>query len=242
MLESNVYPGSLQPEDLGTREEEAATWCQVCSTSLTSPSACSVCPLRRAKEGVERSARTGPGEWSVRGSTAGRGTSVGTWWGEYLSTISTLLRPSPTRLQTECGWTVASWWPRRLSGREASWPRWGSGKLCNIGVQYTGEVVSREELEARLTTKYRYLRCRICYVWTSVLFTLRPGQKLHMLPLGEEAVVDATLRGGLARLASHSCGPNTEVVTWLVEVEGRPQACLAMYRWGGCECVTLCPV
>ena len=56
-----------------------------------------------------------------------------------------------------------------------------------------------------------------------------------MLPLGEEAVVDATLRGGLARLASHSCGPNTEVVTWLVEVEGRPQACLAMYRWGRCE-------
>ena len=77
--------------------------------------------------------------------------------------------------------------------------------------QYTGEVVTREELGARLTSKYR------------------PDQKLHVLPLGDEAVVDASLRGGLARLATHSCAPNTEVVTWLAEVEGQPQACLAMY-------------
>ena len=92
MLESNVYPGSLQPEDLGTREEEAATWCQVCSMTLTSPTPCSVCPQRRAREGVERTARTGPGEWSARGSTAGQGRSVGTWWGEYWSPIPALLQ------------------------------------------------------------------------------------------------------------------------------------------------------
>jgi hypothetical protein len=32
-----------------------------------------------------------------------------------------------------------------------------------------------------------------------------------------------------ARLATHSCGPNTEVVTWMVELEGQTQAVLAMY-------------
>ena len=29
VLESNVYPGSLQPGDLGTREEEGDEWCKV---------------------------------------------------------------------------------------------------------------------------------------------------------------------------------------------------------------------
>ena len=77
--------------------------------------------------------------------------------------------------------------------------------------QYTGEVISREEMEVRLTTHYR------------------PGQKLHVLPLGDDAVVDASNKGSLCRLATHSCFPNTEVVTWMVEINGEPRACLAMY-------------
>jgi SET domain-containing protein len=75
--------------------------------------------------------------------------------------------------------------------------------------QYTGEVLTRAEMAARLGDRYQ------------------PGQKLHALPLGEEAVVDATDRGAAARLATHSCGPNTEVVTWMVELEGQTLVALA---------------
>ena len=37
----------------------------------------------------------------------------------------------------------------------------------------------------------------------------RPGQKLHVFPLGDEAVVDSTTRGSVARLAVHSCRCST---------------------------------
>ena len=37
------------------------------------------------------------------------------------------------------------------------------------------------------------------------------------------------MNSAAARLATHSCGPNTEVVTWMVELEGQTQAVLAMY-------------
>ena len=77
--------------------------------------------------------------------------------------------------------------------------------------QYTGEVVTREEMEDRVRSEY----------W--------PGQTLHVLPLATTAVVDATNKGGICRLASHSCSPNTEVVTWMVELDGEPRVCLAMY-------------
>ena len=89
--------------------------------------------------------------------------------------------------------------------------------------QYTGEVITRLEMEARLAATYRcwdtaileyvepvmearttasvraWLQCRVP----------RPGQKLHVFPLGEEAVVDSTTRGSLARLAVHSCRCST---------------------------------
>ena len=37
------------------------------------------------------------------------------------------------------------------------------------------------------------------------------------------------MNSAAARLATHSCGPNTKVVTWMVELEGQTQAVLAMY-------------
>ena len=67
--------------------------------------------------------------------------------------------------------------------------------------QYTGEVLSREELENRMANMYQM------------------GQTLYLLPLGQTAIVDATKKGSLAGLGVHSCDPNAEVKPWLVEVK-----------------------
>ena len=37
------------------------------------------------------------------------------------------------------------------------------------------------------------------------------------------------MNSAAARLATHSCGLNTKVATWMVELEGQTQAVLAMY-------------
>jgi len=73
--------------------------------------------------------------------------------------------------------------------------------------QYTGQVLTKQKLEERITTEYT------------------KQQKLYVLPLTQELVVDATLKGSITRLACHSCSPNTEVVPW--KVQGLD--CLAMY-------------
>ena len=67
--------------------------------------------------------------------------------------------------------------------------------------QYTGEVLSREELENRMANMYQM------------------GQTLYLLPLGQTAIVDATKKGSIARLGVHSCDPTAEVKPWLVEVK-----------------------
>ena len=66
--------------------------------------------------------------------------------------------------------------------------------------QYTGEVLTREEMDSRLNSVYQ------------------GGQALYMLPICSTAVVDATGKGSIARLGGHSCDPNAEVKPWLVEV------------------------
>ena len=68
-------------------------------------------------------------------------------------------------------------------------------------VQYTGEVIAVEELENRISNLYQ------------------TGQPLYLLPLGQTALVDATLKGSIARLGVHSCDPSAEVKPWLVEVK-----------------------
>lgn len=73
--------------------------------------------------------------------------------------------------------------------------------------QYTGQVVAKQGLEEKINKEYT------------------KQQKLHVLPLNQELVVDATAKGSICRLACHSCAPNTEVVAW--KVEGLD--CLAMY-------------
>ena len=66
--------------------------------------------------------------------------------------------------------------------------------------QYTGEVLTKEEMDSRLKSVYQ------------------GGQALFMLPIGSTAVVDATRKGSIARLGGHSCDPNAEIKPWLVEV------------------------
>ena len=51
----------------------------------------------------------------------------------------------------------------------------------------------------------------------------RPGQKLHVFPLGDEAVVDSTTRGSVARLAVHSCRCSTGHTSTLVAAHCRTE-------------------
>jgi len=73
--------------------------------------------------------------------------------------------------------------------------------------QYTGQLVTRDDLEDRLAKLYR------------------PEQRIHVLPLNKVWVVDATTKGSIARLATHSCAPNVSVEVWLVD----GMDCLGMF-------------
>ena len=173
VLDVNLYSGSLEPEDLGTREDESEVWCQ-CPPPQEGLGGCG--------EGCDNRARR------------------------------VECKKEYCRAGVECENMPISnlsadkvWWDQ---GRLVATEEVMAGRFL---AQYTGEVISREEMEVRLATHYR------------------PGQKLHVLPLGDDAVVDASNKGSLCRLATHSCFPNTEVVTWMVEINGDSRACLAMY-------------
>eukprot|EP00092_Neocalanus_flemingeri_P041191 GFUD01044851.1.p1 GENE.GFUD01044851.1~~GFUD01044851.1.p1 ORF type:complete len:723 (+),score=194.21 GFUD01044851.1:60-2228(+) len=73
--------------------------------------------------------------------------------------------------------------------------------------QYTGQVLAKKELDERIVKEYT------------------KQQKLYVLPLNQDLVIDASIKGSICRLACHSCSPNAEVVAW--KVEGLD--CLAMY-------------
>jgi len=75
--------------------------------------------------------------------------------------------------------------------------------------QYTGQVMTRDKFEEILNNEY----------------VLSQNLRLHVLPLSVDLVVDATAKGSICRLASHSCAPNAEINVW--KVEGVD--CLAMY-------------
>jgi len=75
--------------------------------------------------------------------------------------------------------------------------------------QFTGQVMTRDTFEQKLSTEY----------------VNNGNLKLHVIPLNAELVVDATIKGSVCRLASHSCSPNTEITVWRVEA----LECLAVY-------------
>jgi len=75
--------------------------------------------------------------------------------------------------------------------------------------QYTGQVMTRESFEDKLRNEY----------------INNESLKLHVIPLTEDLVIDATSKGSVCRVACHSCSPNTEISVW--KVEGFD--CLAMY-------------
>jgi len=72
--------------------------------------------------------------------------------------------------------------------------------------QYTGQIVSKQKLEEKLSTESN-------------------AKKQYVLPLSKDLVIDATDKGSICRLACHSCSPNAEVEVW--KVEGLD--CLALY-------------
>lgn len=69
--------------------------------------------------------------------------------------------------------------------------------------EYTGEVVSNDEMQRRLTTVYK-------------------GRKhFYGLSLGPGTVIDSGTRGSAARFANHSCAPNCEMQKWHVKGQSR---------------------
>ena len=63
--------------------------------------------------------------------------------------------------------------------------------------QYTGEVMTKETFKARLEGEYA-----------------QQDLSLHVFPLTEELVVDATSKGSIIRFAGHSCLPTAEISVW----------------------------
>ena len=173
VLEVNLYSGSLELEDLNTKDEDTELWCKCLPPSKGEGGCGEGCENRMRRVECRR---------------------------EYC------------RAGDECdNMAISNRTPDKVSlvsGRLVSTEGVDPGQFL---AQYTGEVISRQELSVRLMNDYK------------------AGQNLYVFPLGDVAVVDATNKGGQCRLAIHSCCPNTEIVPWMVELGGEPQLCLAMY-------------
>ena len=96
---------------------------------------------------------------------------------------------------------IANGWSERVVTKQGKLVAMEALPAGTFLAQYTGEVLSKGELESRMANVYQ------------------KGQTLYMQPLGKTAVVDATKKGSIARLGVHSCDPSAEVKPWLVEVK-----------------------
>ena len=74
-----------------------------------------------------------------------------------------------------------------------------------IIVEYTGEIITQEECEARMRTQYKDAEC------------------YYLMDFDQGMILDAT-RGSIARFINHSCEPNCRMIKWTVQ--GKPRMAL----------------
>ncbi|KAL2847249.1 histone-lysine N-methyltransferase ash1 [Aspergillus pseudoustus] len=73
-------------------------------------------------------------------------------------------------------------------------------------LEYTGEIITKDECLARILTTYKSDKCS------------------YLLSIDKSLFIDATRRGSLARFVNHSCEPNCRVEKWIVG--GKPRMAL----------------
>ena len=74
-----------------------------------------------------------------------------------------------------------------------------------IIVEYTGEIITQEECDNRLRTRYKDAEC------------------YYLMDFDQSMILDAT-RGSIARFINHSCEPNCRMIKWTVA--GKPRMAL----------------
>lgn len=74
-----------------------------------------------------------------------------------------------------------------------------------IIVEYTGEIITQEECEVRMSERYRDNEC------------------YYLMLFDQNMIIDAT-KGSIARFVNHSCEPNCRMEKWTVE--GKPRMAL----------------
>ncbi|KAI5295290.1 hypothetical protein KEM52_001809 [Ascosphaera acerosa] len=72
-----------------------------------------------------------------------------------------------------------------------------------IIIEYSGEIITQEECERRMKHLYKTRKCH------------------YMMHLDRNLVIDATLKGSLARYVNHSCEPNCRMEKWFVKNKPR---------------------
>jgi len=70
----------------------------------------------------------------------------------------------------------------------------------DLVAQYTGQVMTRDTFQSRLEE-----------------YAQHEDLSLHVYPLSDDLVVDATTKGSICRFADHSCSPTAEISAWTVE-------------------------
>ncbi|KAI1819991.1 SET domain-containing protein [Xylaria intraflava] len=74
-----------------------------------------------------------------------------------------------------------------------------------IIMEYTGEIITEEECDRRMTEKYKDNQC------------------YYLMSFDQNMIIDATT-GSIARFVNHSCQPNCRMVKWIVS--GQPRMAL----------------
>ncbi|KAI1392195.1 SET domain-containing protein [Hypoxylon trugodes] len=74
-----------------------------------------------------------------------------------------------------------------------------------IIMEYTGEIITEEECDRRMTDKYKDNQC------------------YYLMSFDQNMIIDATT-GSIARFVNHSCSPNCRMIKWIVS--GQPRMAL----------------
>ncbi|KAI5867703.1 SET domain-containing protein [Durotheca rogersii] len=74
-----------------------------------------------------------------------------------------------------------------------------------IIMEYTGEIITEEECDRRMTEKYKNNQC------------------YYLMSFDQNMIIDATT-GSIARFVNHSCSPNCRMIKWIVS--GQPRMAL----------------
>ena len=85
-----------------------------------------------------------------------------------------------------------------------------------IIVEYTGEIITKDECEIRVRDKYKGAAVSPTLPFTSIRLYLTEFQCYYLMDFHQGMILDAT-RGSIARFVNHDCSPNCHMEKWTVQ-------------------------